>query len=91
MRLYKKGDNDVAYYVGKKSVDAFVKFIESGGEDITPDDVKESEDEDESTIEVKLEDVDKSDGEDKSEDVDITEDVDVDEDDYNYEEERDEL
>lgn len=48
LRLYQKGDNEVSYYTGQLSVDAFVKFIESGGEEITPIDVKETEDEDES-------------------------------------------
>ncbi|KAG4069119.1 hypothetical protein HA402_008430 [Bradysia odoriphaga] len=47
LRLYKKGDNEVSYYTGQLSVDAFVKFIESGGEEITPIVVKETEDEDE--------------------------------------------
>lgn len=38
LKFYTKGDNVISYYSGKKSFDAFVKFIESRGEEVEFDD-----------------------------------------------------
>lgn len=43
INFYKKGDNSVTLYNGKKSVESFVKFIESGGQEMDPDDEKPSD------------------------------------------------
>lgn len=43
LKLFKKGGKSVVDYTGKKSLDAFVKFIESGGEEIEPEDEESSE------------------------------------------------
>lgn len=62
LRLYQKGDNEVSYYTGQLTVEAFVKFIESGGEEITPIEIKETDD--------------NTEDEDKSEDVEEEEETD---------------
>lgn len=41
LKLFKKGDNSISYYTGKKTLDGFVKFIESGGEEVDFEDDEE--------------------------------------------------
>lgn len=53
--MFKKGDNSISYYTGKKTLDGFVKFIESGGEEVDFDD---DDDDDEEITEESLEDKD---------------------------------
>ncbi len=45
LKFYKKGDNSVSYYAGKKTLDALVKFIESGGDEVEYDDEKDTKEE----------------------------------------------
>lgn len=45
-KLYAKGDNEVSFFSGsKKTVDALVKFIESGGEEEDSEDDEDDEEE----------------------------------------------
>ncbi len=44
LKYYKKGDNAVVDYNGERTLEGFVKFIESGGqEEASPDDGEDSE------------------------------------------------
>lgn len=54
LKLYTMVDNVVSYYNGKKTLDAFVKFIESAGEEVEFDDDDESVDDDEASIDDEL-------------------------------------